>query len=41
MFNSVMGSIHGWGTTFGTKELIKDYVTLDLGVYHDLLLFDQ
>ena len=35
-------SIHGWGTTFGTRDKgLKDYVALDLGVYHDLLLFDQ
>jgi hypothetical protein len=32
--------IHGWGTTFGTKDL-KDYVVVDLGVYHNLLLLYQ
>jgi hypothetical protein len=31
------GGIHSWGATFGTK----DYVAVDLGTYHDLLLFDQ
>jgi hypothetical protein len=35
------GGIHGWGTTFGTKDLRTIYVVVDLGVYHDLLLFDQ
>jgi len=31
--------IHGWGTTFGTKDLRT--FALDLGVCHDFLLFDQ
>ena len=29
------------GYYFWDKGLIKDYVAVDLGVYHDLLLFDQ
>jgi hypothetical protein len=34
------GGIHSWGYYFWDKGL-KDYVAVDLGVYHDLLLFDQ
>ena len=38
VFTISHGSIHGWGTTFGTRDKgLEDYVALDLSVYHDLL----
>jgi hypothetical protein len=40
LVNYDIGGIHGWGFTFGTKDL-RTMLQVDLCVYHDLLLFDQ